>query len=281
MKEDFEVSEGEYGPRVCFSHWSDEVAEFVEQNNVKEFAIQGAGDNVEFLAQVPDLEWFALRDFHIKDLSPVHHLHKLKFLSLTTNSKTKIDFSQFPFLEDCGIIWKANSKSLFGCTTLRVLSLDGYKGHDTELFSTLVNLEKLGIYNSPIHNLTGLRKLNKLRDLHLANLRMLESLEGIEDLVGLEKLDIDTCRKVRSIDQVAELANLRRFGLKNCGEIYTLGPMKNLKELERFIFWETTIIQDGDLSVLMNLPKLESVAFQQRKHYSHNRAAFREAGITA
>ena len=74
---------------------------------------------------------------------------------------------------------------------------------------------------------------------------------------------------------------MRTFDLSNGGLIQSLGALEGLENLERFTFYETTNIVDGDLSPIFMLPNLRSVAFQERRHYSHKRADFVTAGVSA
>ncbi|MEW6555434.1 MAG: hypothetical protein AB1384_14250 [Actinomycetota bacterium] len=283
MDERFELEENDYGLWLCLkSEWTDDLADYIHEHNIKGLSLHfWKGDNLSFLSQIYDLEMLDIHDFRIKDISPIHFLHNLKMMTLTTISKTKIDFTQFPQLEDCGLMWKANSDSLFDCITLKRLYLDGYKSKDTDKFSKLVNLERLSILNSSIHNLWGLKRLSRLKKLVLGNLRVLESLKGIEELFNLEELEVITCRSIGTIEEVRDLTKLRFLYIDNCGEIDNLEPLRNLNYLERFGFIESTNILDGDLSVLFELPRLEQVAFQQRRHYSHKRDDFRANGIKA
>jgi hypothetical protein len=86
-------------------------------------------------------------------------------------------------------------------------------------------------------------------------------------------LNIEACRAVGSIDEVGSLSRLRKFHLNNNGEIASLKPLKTLSALESVVFWESTNIRDGDLSILVQ-KNLSRVSFQNRRHYSHSREDF-------
>jgi hypothetical protein len=53
------------------------------------------------------------------------------------------------------------------------------------------------------------------------------------------------------------------------GDIESIAPIAGLTELEKFFFPVSTNVLDGDMSVLLTLPRLKNVAYQYRRHYSH------------
>ena len=79
----------------------------------------------------------------------------------------------------------------------------------------------------------------------------------------------------QSLATRVEVGFLGSLGLDNMGDIQSLKPLAQLSQLHRVTFVESTNILDGDLSPLVGLPSLELVSFQNRRHYSHRREAFR------
>lgn len=274
------LEDGEYGRRaVVTSAWGPEFSSYVLGNNVAELELNCAkgwrGKDLSFLKELPQLQAFKIIDWGISSVQPIHFLHELRKLEVMTYCKTAIQFSEFPYLEDCGLQWRSKSESIFSRTTLKKLFINRYKKKNIDAFSTLVNLESLGILNAPVENLLGLRPLKRLRYLRLGNLRRLMSLAGIEALMALEELNIDTCRAVGSIDEVGSLPRLRKLHLSNDGEIESLKPLERLTSLEWATFVESTNIRDGDISPLMRHKEtLSRVSFQNRRHYSHRREDF-------
>jgi len=265
---------GHFGCRAIFhSPWSARIAEYLSSKEVVELELNVAkgwrGQDLSFLAALPGLLVFEIFSFGIQDISPIHTLHNLKKLGVTTYCLTELDFSAFPKLESCSLEWRPKAKSLFDCITLTDLFVNRYKGQDTASFAKLRNLESLGLYNASIKDLHGLSELKALRLLSLAALRGLSSLSGIENLTGLAELEMNTCRRINSIEQVRTLTNLRKLYLTNMGDIESLKPLENLNRLESVAFPQSTNIKDGDLWPLLRHKKLLRVAFQNRRHYSH------------
>ncbi|HEY6077766.1 MAG TPA: hypothetical protein VIW29_03140, partial [Polyangiaceae bacterium] len=95
-------------------------------------------------------------------------------------------------------------------------------------------------------------------------------LDGIEALTQLRQLEVNSCRRIERLEPLSGLRQLRELQLCNDGRIASLAPLLGLKHLSVFLFYESTDVADGDLSVLKKLPELEHVVFMDRRHYSHD-----------
>jgi internalin A len=92
------------------------------------------------------------------------------------------------------------------------------------------------------------------------------ALEELRDLPALRVLAIESCKKLGSLDGIP--SSLHRLKVANCGDIASLAPLAGLREVEEFFAWESTRVVDGDLSVLLSLPRLREIGLQDRRHYS-------------
>jgi hypothetical protein len=271
---------GTYGRRaIITAPWRDEMASALVEANIRELDLNDGkgwrGSELSFLTSLPQLQSLTILDLTISHIDEIHLLRELRELEVITYCDTKISFSAFPFLQRCSLQWRAGAASLFECSSLKHLFVDGYSGKDVLPFTKLANLESLAILNAPIESLEGLSALKNLVSLRLGRLIRLKSLAGIEGLKNLEALEIQRCWKIGSIEQVAGLIRLRTLFVNDSGEIESLQPLTNLKRLESVMFYESTNILDGDLSPLTQLPKLSEVSFRNRKHYSHRREEIR------
>jgi hypothetical protein len=245
-------------------------------NNVVELELNWGkgwrgGSDLSFLAKLPNLKAFELFDFHIKVIEPIHSLHELRRLGITTYCSSEIRFSEFPELERSALEWRPKAKSLFECSSLKRLFVNRYRGKDLSPFGKLVNLKHLSVLTAPIKNLAGLAPLVKLRYLRLGNMRCLSSLTEIEQLVDLELFEIRGCRHFKSIEAIGELGQLTGFDFGDCGDIDTLKPLDRLNDLQVLLFDDDTKILDGDLSPILRQKRLKLLVFRDRRHYSHRR----------
>jgi len=107
----------------------------------------------------------------------------------------------------------------------------------------------------------------------------------------LSALDIDGSKKITDLERVGEMSSLedltltgvplpgvgflsRLTGLRNlvlndAGKIPSLSFLRGLDALESFVPGGSTVVVDGDMSVLLDLPKLNWVTFTERRHYTH------------
>ena len=89
-------------------------------------------------------------------------------------------------------------------------------------------------------------------------------------------LRLDSCKRIGAIDELTHLTRLTMLKLANCGDIASLVPMAALHELEEFA-WESTRVVDGDLSVLVTLPRLRQTALASRRNYRPTTAEVKSA----
>ncbi len=133
------------------------------------------------------------------------------------------------------------------------------------------NLKYLEINFSNCTSLVGLEKYPLLQRLDLNYCTKLENLNGIEVLSqDIYCLWIDHSQKLINHSDVAMLPNLKTLGLHSCGTIQNLDFINNLKKLTTFMFMDTNVA-DGNMSPLIHhTPKLRSLSFSSKRHFSHN-----------
>ena len=271
------IEKGVVGKKiVCTGSWDDSITKYMQKEDITELELNTAkgwaGKNISFLPELSSfLTAFTIIGLQIDDVKEINSLHNVTYLNIQTYHDTEIDFTQFSKLEVCSIFWNQKLGSIGECITLRDLFIYKFKGTDFSLFSKLKKLERLRIKGAQIDSLKGIDSLKNLKKLEMYLFTKLTSLSGIESSDNLEMLVVDTCKKIENIKEVSELKKLKVLAINNCGEIESLAPIVGLKKLQQVLFWESTNIKDGELSILKGLPFLEKVAFQNRRHYSHKK----------
>lgn len=284
MTSNWTIDKGDYGPRmVMHGPWSSAAGQAARSARITELVLNHAkgwsGRDISFLVDVADLLIsFTIIDFAIKDISAVNLLTSLEMLDINTYCKTEIRFSQFPALEECALEWRAKASSIFAHAGIKRLFINKYSGKDLTRFSQMVRLESLALASPRVETLDGIETLTALSFLGIYVARQLTSLQGIEALTNLTRLEVNDCRKIGDLAPIAGLRGLRELHVCNDGEIASFRPLANLHDLELVLFYESTNVLDGDLGVLTRLPKLQRVAFMERKHYTHRRSDFLREG---
>jgi Leucine-rich repeat (LRR) protein len=271
------VEEGPFGPQlVVTGAWEPRLAEFMQTESIRGVVLNYARGwrdaSLEFLRTMPFLEAVQIIHWELHDdLSPLESLPNLRSLRLACNSAYRLDFAHLRKLEICSISWDQASDSVFGCSGLQVLYLKDFPGTATDQFSVLANLRELVLTDAAVSSLEGLARLASLERLSLQGLRQLQSLSGLERLTNLLELEISECPAVTCLDQAGSLVLLNKLILSDDGPIESLVPLEGLAALDWLVFPGTTEVLDGDLSVLLRLPSLRTVAFKDRANYTHTR----------
>lgn len=275
------IEKGEYGNRATLTGgWEVGFAELFHKHMIVELEVnQGkgwSGQSLHFLSLMPHLLSFSILDLGIKNIEHIHMLKQLRNLEITTYCNTPIDFSVFAHLERCSLEWRKGAESVFNVGTLKKLFLNAPPLTDCLRLQRLGNLEDLAILNAPLATMRGIGVLSGLSKLRLGNLKKLTDPSEIAELLRLEELEVDSCSGFGSIEFASALRSLRVLVLDNVGPVSSFSPLKSTNRLDTLIFAESTNVLDGDLSFLLHR-NLKSIAFQNRRHYSHRREAFGKA----
>jgi internalin A len=170
-----------------------------------------------------------------------------------------LDLTAFPALRTLRMYWNPGFESVFSCTGLDSLFVFGPPDADLSRFPSVRRLE-----------LSQGRKLTSTagapRSLEFLGLYQQRALAELVDLPPLRVLAIESCKQISCLDAVAGLP-LERLKVADCGEIASLAPLRGLTQLEEFFAWESTRVADGDLSVLLELPRLRAIGMQDRREY--------------
>lgn len=128
-------------------------------------------------------------------------------------------------------------------TQLKRLRVTFFRAKDINFIGDLLNLEELVLeYVSGFSDLTPLLKLNKLRSLHLENLRRVTNFDGLSGLESLQYLyisgTVDWNQPIENFEFVKGLPNLEVFSLGfiiNKTEYPALLPLLHLKKLKKIM----------------------------------------------
>ena len=223
-----------------------------------------------FLRELPALELLSIAAAPLKATPPIAEIAGLRSLHLDRALPQPVDLASLPALRSCALTWSAAAASLFDCRDLERLSLAGLKTKRFDRLSRLGALKALRLRGSNIGALEDLSGLRRLMHLELKVCRSLTGLEGVEALAGLRSLTLNEGHKVHDLGPLAALESLEVLNLTDCGELDSLAPLAGLRDLKAVaLAGEKTTLRDGDLSPLLQLPKLSMVMFGTRRHYSH------------
>jgi hypothetical protein len=243
--------------------WRDEYANVIEAHGLSVLSIAVRGSDLSFLARLPSLRGLVLNAGEVRDLSSVQALTSLETLTLNTPAKPRLelDFGAFPLLERLRMYWNPGFESVSAARRLETLFVFGPPDADLARFGAMAGLKRLELSQ-------GRRLVSTagVGDVEFLGLYQQTALEELVLPRSLRVLAIESCKKLSSLDAVAGL-DLVRLKVANCGDIASLSPLRGMTGLEEFLAWESTRVLDGDLSVLLSLPRLRVIGMQDRSSY--------------
>lgn len=254
--------------------WSSDLVQRLRDENVSTLALirtEGfRAENLDFLGELEFLTGLLVIDGMIRNVRGIEQLPQLEYLELRTYATTPLDFSSFPKLNWCHIDWIKGSESIFECPSIEHLGIWRFSATNLQEVGNLASLRSLQIsQGTRLTSCDDIEGCRNLTEVHLGYLPNLRSFAALGLLKNLEVLMIETCRGVDDLEFVHPLTKLKKLVIGNCKEIRSLEPTRGLDQLERLEFWESTNVLDGDMSVLLELPRLNEARFRNRRHYSH------------
>lgn len=271
------IDDGTYGPKLILSGpWEGAMAQVVAQHSIADIELNYTkgwhGENVDFLSSIKDsIVSFRIVDHTIRNIDAIHCLSNVRHLRINTYCDTAINFVAFPHLISCYLEWRDSVCGLFEHQGLRNIVINRCSAMND--FEPLYNMRELVSIRlmspSRLKSCDGVGNLPNLETLEIDLATQLHNCDDIQAATSLEHLRLHTCRKLEAIDFVATLQNLKHLQFMNCDHIRSLSPLRHLQRLVSVLFYESTNIEDGDLTPLLELPLLREVAFKNRRHYSH------------
>jgi hypothetical protein len=209
----------------------------------------------------------------LRDQRPLLFLRdSIRQLSAHFGHPLNIEFTAFPALEVLGLTWMKGAESAFNCTWLKRLGLQGCPDEDLSRLLRLKRLEELAIVSRRLQRLNGISALKRLWHVDLYGCPKLEnteeSLGELRELPRLTYLEIQACKQVTNIDVIATIPGLQKLNVvNNRGTLASLLPLRRHPAL-RDIYWESTKIEDGDMTPLLDIPTLERALYRYYRHYT-------------
>ncbi len=226
--------------------------------------------DLSFLEEFPLLLYLEIVDQEGVDTRYLAGLENLRGLRLESPG-AGIDFAWFPHLEVFVGDWHADNCNLHECRELRQLIVWKFKPRSADLsvLANITRLEWLELIQTNITSLEGVETLEDLRYLEIAYASRLQSLDAFASrTLGIRELGIEKAKRISSYKPITALKRLRRLRLSSCTPMPDLKWTSRLKQLDFFSFVETNV-EDGDLSPLLNLPKLRYVGTTDKRHYNY------------
>jgi len=277
MTEDkgFFIDTGEKNSGDCLvltSYWNESLRDIMfekEINNLRLSRFAGWKDkDVSFLKTLPFLKGIEVYADDIRDLSAMKDLELLEYIGLDCNLSFDLDLNNFVNLKILQVKWNKHLKNMINLSSIEYLNIIKYPYEDLVALHNYSNLKKLQLTSTKLKSLKGIDNLKNLKSVDFFKCNHLESLESVDRLELLEELDIEKCKKLNNLYQLGNLVNLKTLLIEDCGNIQSLKPLQNTQNLRKIWIGGNTTVIDGDIEVVIKLPKLKELWFVNKKHYN-------------
>jgi len=135
-------------------------------------------------------------------------------------------------------------------------------------FSAITTAIFLELNLSNIHSFHGISNLGPIKRLELFYCTKLEKDDGLSELKDdIEWLHINQSKKFSANEDLLKLKKLKVLCLNSCAPLENLQFLKEFPELVDFRFVNTDVL-DGDLTPLLEHPRLLNAGFRNKRHYN-------------
>jgi internalin A len=233
--------------------------DFGRLKGLERLGVRHSTDQIGAIEAAPSLTRLDILNCRLRDLTRLRGLNKLEHL----------------------LVEEAPLQSLDGIEALpalRKLTLLQVPLRTLDRIQHAVELRELRVFLLPrLESIAALAKLKQLSSLSLERVRKIRDLSTVGEIASLEDLHLESLPMPSSLDFIGQLARLKKLKLKLSGRIPSLRLVLALKQLEVLHLGQKLIVDDGDLSVLLEMPALETAVFWDRSPYSHRREEIRAA----
>lgn len=203
------------------------------------------------------------------DLTPLYSLaESLESLTIEVSDGATLDLGRLPLVKSLAAEWPGVRETFSAASSLCSVVLMNYDAPDFVELGSHERLRALTIKVAPrLQSVAGLELFKQLETFALFGAPQLRDVDALTAARGLKELQLEDCRLLSDLDFVRCLDGLEFLNVSDCGEIDSLTPLARLAMLRSLHAWGSTRIADGDLTVLLHLPKLRDLRMADRRHY--------------
>lgn len=228
--------------------------------------------DVSFVDRLTDVTRVGLAPLvAIDSLEPLMRVKSLEMIQIRAPWHSALEWGKLSSVTFASVVLCDDSLNVLLCPALREAQIETR----TASFSDIHRNDRLRILEltgSLMSDLSDLARIAPhLERLTLVECTELEDVSGIAYLNDLRSLVIKKCPRVHNVEGLEQLSDLRDLSLDSVGAVRSLSPIRHLARLSRISLGGSTIIEDGDLSMMLELPELAFLDFRNRPHYSHQR----------
>lgn len=227
---------------------------------------------IEFLADLSELRRLRIIAIGARlDATPISELAGLEDLEMAIDVGGHIEYEHLKRLARLCIADGKAHEQLLCAKSLRELHVGNLRKEDCAFLEPMHELAYLEIIGTTLETLLGLEHLPRLKTVRIARAPKLTDFSALSRCPSVTQVDIANCPHMGNIEFVRGMAGLERLTLTDTGTVDTLEPAMGLPKLAVLGFVGRTVIADGRVAMIKNLPSFRRTVFQNRRHYDATR----------
>lgn len=260
----------------------DEALRLIKKGNFDILWLWGNKNNFERLNDL-DLSDVSFKRINfltgqVKDISWIGRVESLEVLTLSGSTKGEVDFEGLPNLTACDIEFSKGTASIIqSAIKLESLGLRRLSAPLSDFNDCLASsLKILGVSGHKLSTLDGVEKFSNLECLGIYTNKSLTDIQSITQLAHLKRLAFEGVNNIENLEILGQVSTLEKltFESKVLPSLKLLLPAPNL---ESIYLGDNTLIEDRDIEVALDFPKLGYFSFSKKKGYKYDAIQLKEA----
>ncbi|KPV93611.1 hypothetical protein AN214_04354 [Pseudoalteromonas sp. P1-9] len=260
----------------------DEALRLIKKGNFDLLWLWGNKNNFERLNDV-DLSDVSFKGINfltgqVKDISWIGRVKSLESLTIKGNTKGSIDFEGLPNLKGCDLDFSKGTASIIdSAIKIDRLGLSRLSAPLSDFNNCLASsLKILGVSGHKLSTLEGIEKFSNLECLGIYTNKGLTDIKPITQLAHLKRLQFEGVNNIENLEILGQVSTLEKLTFE-CKVLPSLKLLLPAPNLESIYLGDNTLIEDRDIEVALDFPKLGYFSFAKKKGYKYDAIQLKEA----
>ncbi|WP_265281732.1 leucine-rich repeat domain-containing protein [Verminephrobacter aporrectodeae] len=268
-------------PDVTQNFWGfdgeniEDAIRMVSESNCRCLSLELPHDSkhkdLDFLLAFPEISSLSVRSHWpvMIDASAIGKIETLEGLGFSVAGATGLNIDRLQNLTSLSLGYV---KEIFfpksPMPRINILDIEHFDGVNLEVLKNFPSLQNFDIRESrKLVSTRGIETCRDMKELKILYCSNLVDIESISALYQLNELEFHSLKKLSLIDPIFEVYSLRKIIIEKISPVKQIKSIGNLRNLEFLVMSKSEII-DGDLGIVLDMPKLHHCYIRPNKiHY--------------
>jgi len=211
------------------------------------------------------------------DISWVSNIKSLESMTIMGKTKGTVRFDELVNLKGCDLeTSKATRDIVYSSLELDSLGLSRLDVPFSEFSDKLASgLRTFGFSGNKFENLNGIEAFVNLENIVIDNSRSLVDIAKLSTLKKLKHLHLEGVNNIENLEVLGALSSLEELYFE-CKALPSLKLLLPAPKLNYIRLGENTLIEDRDVEVALEFPKLEYMTYTKKKDYKYDAVQLKE-----